>query len=362
MFRTENRALCAAVSAVACTMLSNAALVAQERHTISTSAPVAIYNLAGEVRVLSGTGSDVIVEITRGGDEGSKLRVEKSTIGARNTLRVIYPDDDILYPGLGRGLHTQLRVNRDGTFYNNEDDDGYHERGRGDGVDISGRGRGAEMWADMTVRVPEGKTVAVYLGAGRMSASGVNAKLALRGGPGPISADNMRGALFVHAGSGHIEVRSAQGEVELMTGSGGVDVSDVRGTSLTVGTGSGGVEAADVQVARAELHTGSGGITARSFAAPDLEANAGSGRVELGLTSDVRSLNIRTGSGGVRVRMPQNVGATIDIDTGSGGIDTEGFEVVTQRHRRNHLSGKIGNGAGRIEISTGSGGVRLSST
>jgi hypothetical protein len=64
------------------------------------------------------------------------------------------------------------------------------------------------------------------------------------------------------------------------------------------------------------------------------------------------------GSGGVTLRLPASLGAELDIDTGSGGIDTD-IPVTITRRSRSHLTGRIGDGAGRIRIDAGSGGVRL---
>src|SRR5207249_2960957 len=66
------------------------------RHTISGD-DIAIYNLAGVMRVEGGSGPGVAVELTRGGRDAGKLRVETGPVRGRETLRVIYPDDAIVY-------------------------------------------------------------------------------------------------------------------------------------------------------------------------------------------------------------------------------------------------------------------------
>ena len=84
-----------AVVAAVWMLLGSSTLNAQERQTISTAAPVAIYNLAGEVNVVQGSGNDVVVEIRRGGADSKELRIATGVIDGRNTLRVIYPGDNI---------------------------------------------------------------------------------------------------------------------------------------------------------------------------------------------------------------------------------------------------------------------------
>ena len=65
-----------------------------------------------------------------------------------------------------------------------------------------------------------------------------------------------------------------------------------------------------------------------------------------------------TGSGAVVITIPARLGAQFSIDSGSGRIDVD----VPHRARtieRDHLTGTIGDGRGRIQIDTGSGSVRL---
>ena len=58
------------------------------------------------------------------------------------------------------------------------------------------------------------------------------------------------------------------------------------------------------------------------------------------------------------VTLPSSVGAELSVETGSGSIDSE-LAVTVQRWRRNSLTGRLGDGDGRITIETGSGSVRL---
>lgn len=284
------------VPAVAAALLAMApALEAQETHRLS-GPEVAIYNLAGRVELVRGTGSDVVVRLTRGGRDGDRLRVEAGALRGRTALRVVYPDDEIIYPEMGRGSNTTQRVRGDGTF-----SDGY--RRGGERVRIRGSDRGLEAWADLVVEVPAGRELSVYLAVGESEARGLD------------------------------------GEILIDTGSGSVRFSDVDGDEVAVDTGSGSIDLDQV-------------------ASPDIYLDTGSGSVDLNLLEDVESLDVDTGSGSVRANAPSSLGARIEVETGSGGIDVE-FPVEVRTVRRDRLVGTIGDGRGRIRIDTGSGGVRL---
>src|SRR5688572_9280649 len=85
-----------------------------ERYTLDGD-EVAIYNLAGSLTVEPGTGA-VSVDLIRGGTDAAKLRVERGELDGRETLRVVYPAEVIVYSGLQRGSSTTLKVREDGTF------------------------------------------------------------------------------------------------------------------------------------------------------------------------------------------------------------------------------------------------------
>src|SRR3989442_2366328 len=139
------------------------ALPQSERHAVSRD-DVAIYNLAGVLRVEAGSGVDVIVEVTRGGRDAGKLRVEAGPLRGRGTLRVVYPDDDIVYGEPDFGGSTTLDVRDDGTF---NDHEGRRRFGGGRPGRISPPGRGLEGHAAPRVAGPPGESAALDLPAGR---------------------------------------------------------------------------------------------------------------------------------------------------------------------------------------------------
>jgi lia operon protein LiaG len=346
---------------------SSAAAQNIERHVLSGS-DLAVYNLAGVARIEAGTGSDVVIELTRGGGDASRLTIAKGPIRGRETLRVIYPGDDVSYrpetTGDGRGhwgnSNTELRVRDDGTFFDEEEHRG--ERGNwfreGRRVRVSTRGGGMDAHADLRITLPAGKRFALYLAVGRVTVTNVNGDLRVDVGSADITADGTKGKLYLDTGSGEIRVTNAQGDVTLDTGSGVIRVAGVTGTSLVLDTGSGSVTAERVTVDALKVDTGSGNVELTGIRARDVLVDTGSGGVELELTGDIESLLVDTGSGGVTLRIPQTLGAEIDIETGSGGIDMN-FPVQLTRVARDHIQGKIGDGRGTIRIDTGSGGIRL---
>lgn len=69
-------------------------------------------------------------------------------------------------------------------------------------------------------------------------------------------------------------------------------------------------------------------------------------------------VEVDTGSGSVLLSVPPQLGAEVEIDVGSGGIDFD-LPVQVVEMKRTYFRGRIGDGDGRIDIDTGSGGVKL---
>jgi lia operon protein LiaG len=340
-------------------LLPSAARAQQgERYTLDGH-DVAIYNLAGSLTVEPGTGP-VSVNLTRGGADAAKLRVEQGELDGWETLRVVYPATRIIYAGLEPGSSTTLKVREDGTFGDGDWHERHerHERAQGRRVELSGTGQGLRAHADLGVRMPAGSQVSLYLAVGKVSIANVNGELMVDGHSAPIAATGTKGTLVLDVGAGEVHVTRAEGSLTVDTGSGSVEISGFSGSELNVDTGSGGVTGSELKAGEVRIDTGSGDIDLTAVTAPVISLDTGSGRVGAELRESVRELSVQTGSGDVSVRAPASLAAEVDLETASGGIETD-FPLQVTRHSRDHVVGQIGDGTGRVAIETGSGDVRL---
>ncbi|HEX7121128.1 MAG TPA: DUF4097 family beta strand repeat-containing protein [Gemmatimonadaceae bacterium] len=333
-----------------------ATVEAQERHTLQGQ-DIAIYNLAGSIRVEGGSGSEVTVEVTRRGADASQLRVETGRVRGREALRVIFPGDRIVFQQPNRGgrwysqSRTTITVADDGTF-------GDLDRSRGRRVTISSSGSGLAASADLVVRVPPGRTTALHLAAGEVSVTNVQGDLSVDAHAASVTTRGTRGRLELDTGSGDVDVTDAEGELTLDSGSGGVTLTTVRGAAVRLDTGSGSVQARGVTADILRVDTGSGRVSLEEITSPDIVLDTGSGSVDLSLRSDVDNLRIDSGSGRVTVGVPEGLGAMITVETGSGGVDFD-IPVTMTRSSRRYFSGQIGDGRGTIEVESGSGSIRF---
>lgn len=344
----------AVVAAIALpTLLAPGTVAGQTEQRSLRGGQVSVYNLAGRMRAMPGTGDAVTVEITRRGAERDRLRIETGALRGRETLRIVYPADRIIYPELRQRTRMTLRVRADGTF----SDEGWSRDSR-DEVEIRDSGSGLEAFADLVIRVPRGQKIDLYLGAGRVEVANVEGDILVDVGAAEVDVAGTKGNLTLDTGSGKVAVRDATGTLNIDTGSGGITIDRVKGDVLNIDSGSGGIQGSDVDMRDLKADVGSGGLRFYRTKATNITVEAGSGGVNLELLSDVENLEVETGSGGATIRLPATVGAELEAETGSGGFSTD-FEITTRRVSRNHVVGRIGDGKGRIRLEAGSGSIRL---
>lgn len=212
--------------------------------------------------------------------------------------------------------------------------------------------------ATLTVELPPGQweQIAVTARSGNVTIDGVSAaELAADIGSGNLTARNVDAArLRHHAGSGNATMTGIRAEqVELSLGSGNLNVREYFAERIVFHGGSGNAAFID----------GSGSL--------DGELASGNFRLQAGELD--RDVQLRTGSGNVRVKLTQPPDAlTVDFDSGSGRgtIEWDGFMHDEERHRsRNRVRGAFGmdarsgdegeDGGVTLTVRTGSGNFTL---
>jgi DUF4097 and DUF4098 domain-containing protein YvlB len=169
------------------------------------------------------------------------------------------------------------------------------------------------------ITVPEDTKLRARSGSGSMTAEGIRGPADISSGSGGMDVARVGGELRAHTGSGHIRLVSVNGSVDAVTGSGGVDGTGLAGPIIA--------------------RTGSGGIRLEQTAAGEVKA--------------------RTGSGGVILKLPQQGGFDIRAHTGSGRVSCDQPLTVRSSARTGSLEGKLRGGGHIVDISTGSGGIRI---
>jgi len=322
-------------------------------HFRATDTNVHVYDLAGHVEIVPGSGRSVEVDAHFGGRDGSRLGV--TTLTKDGTALVVrFPGDHIHWQDGRNHGNSTIDVNDDGTFGDNRG--GWHWGGRH--VRIDDRGDGLDAFADLRIAVPAGQQIDVHVGVGHATVTNVDGSLIVACAASGVTVNGAHGRLKIATGSGDIDAHDVDAEQVFETGSGDVRASGLSGSAIKVGTGSGDVQIERVETSTLKAQTGSGDMTLSGVTARDLVLGTGSGDVSIALLRRFERLKISTGSGGVHITAPSDLGAALRVTTGSGGIHSD-FDLSDVRRERGELAGVVGDGHGDIFVETGSGEVTL---
>lgn len=144
--------------------------------------------------------------------------------------------------------------------------------------------------------------------------------------------------------SGNIEVRDVTGDAHINTASGDVLVKDVTG-AVDASTASGQMNVKGIV----------GTVSARS-ASGDVD-------VEMTRLEGDREIEFSSASGDVNVRLPVNIDAEVELSSATGEVKTNfPLSVESERYGPGQRArGRLGSGSLRLQISSASGNVSLTS-
>jgi hypothetical protein len=188
-----------------------------------------------------------------------------------------------------------------------------------------------------------------FFGIGRSSTAKLvvtmprDGNVTARSGDGSIRIEHVRGRLELRTGDGSIRATGIGGRITLATGDGSITLDDAEG-DLDVDTGDGSVSVAG-RLGIVKLHTGDGSITFRAEPGTTMKDN----------------WSLTTGDGGISVYLPSDFAAELDAHTGDGSIRNE-LQIKTDgggENSRRTVKGQLGAGGKTLRIRTGDGGVRL---
>jgi len=136
-----------------------------------------------------------------------------------------------------------------------------------------------------------------------------------------------------------------------------------RTAMLTLNTTNGGITVDDFRGA-ATIHVTNGGVTLRNVGG-DIRGETTNGGVTVDLAGDRwdgAGLDVQTHNGGIRIAMPKDYSAALEVGTTHGRVSID-FPVTVQgdisRTLGRHLETVLGSGGARIRAITTNGGVTI---
>lgn len=145
----------------------------------------------------------------------------------------------------------------------------------------------------------------------------------------------------VRTGDGSIQLRGLHGPIHAVTGDGSLQADDLDGT-LTAYSGDGSVRVHG-RFDNLQVHTSDGSV--------ELNVLPGS-RLESGW-------RVQTGDGSVRVHVPRDLAADLEMHTGDGHIQLDLPITVSGRQDGHQVQGKLNGGGPTLLVHTGDGSISL---
>jgi DUF4097 and DUF4098 domain-containing protein YvlB len=277
---------------------------------IGSDGSLDLANIAGDITVTRGGGSDATVEIVktaRGRDANdsrdllSIVTVDVNERNGRAEIKAHYPNGDEQRRNGRRNMNVSIAYN----------------------VSAPANARVSIESISGNIKVTDIK--------GDVNANTISGDVKIAG------ASHISGAKSI---SGSIEVSDAQSDAGLDASSvsGDVILRRVSARRVDAGTVSGNVQMNDVRCDRVSSHSTSGTLT---FSGP----LAKSGRYEF-----------KGFSGEVRVDLPANSGFEVEASTFSGSIRSD-FPITTHGTTRRSLTGTAGDGSAVLTLTTFSGNI-----
>ncbi len=178
----------------------------------------------------------------------------------------------------------------------------------------------------VTLTVPKQSNLDVQTGDGSVEVEPLSGHVSISTGDGSITARGLAGEVRLHTGDGSIHATGLDGRLTADTGDGHMDVQG-RFDVLDLGTGDGRIEA---------------------------EASSGS--------KVASAWSLHSGDGSITLRLPEGLGAEVDVTTGDGHIQLEKPLAVTGRVSSTAVRGTLGAGGPALKVHTGDGSIRLLAT
>ncbi len=175
----------------------------------------------------------------------------------------------------------------------------------------------------VTLRVPRAADLDVRTGDGSVEVAPVSGRIRLSTGDGSITADGLQGEVRLHTGDGSIRATGLDGRLEADTGDGHMNVEG--------------------RFDLVDLRTGDGGIEAK---------------VERG-SKVAGAWSLRSGDGGITLRLPDDLSADLDAHTGDGNIELDLQVTVSGTISSSTVRGKLGAGGPPLKVQTGDGSIHL---
>ncbi len=194
--------------------------------------------------------------------------------------------------------------------------------------------------AKFTVTVPGKYNISASTAGGDVLITGVEGTVKGNTSGGNIAATEVVGSVSVGTSGGDVEVKNVDGMVDAETSGGDVMVSGVKG-DVKAETSGGNVKVDDVEGA--------------------VKAGTSGGNVLVVVRGGNKGVHAETSGGNVEIAVGSDVSANLDAATSGGSVECDLPVTVQGKVRESSIKGTINGGGSLIYAHTSGGNVRIRS-
>ena len=233
---------------------------------------------------------------------------------------------------------------------------------------------GERAWVEYHISVPAKTRLDIHSASGDINIGGIEDRINIWVASGDVVLENTRGEINANSASGNLELYNAQGKIGLKGASSDIKIRRAKG-SVSISTASGDIYGEKIEgelyISQAsgdlDLSEINGDITAKGASGDkeiqqvqgslNLTTSSGDTKIKTNLSPD-KEYFIQSSSGDVRLYLPSQSKAELDLRTVSGNIDCK-IPMELRIATAKRIEGKINQGGSKIKIETTSGDIFL---
>jgi len=219
-------------------------------------------------------------------------------------------------------------------------------------------------FGSVTCKGISGDNVTVKSSSGSVTAEGIEGSSQFETSFGSITCKDISGGdVKLKTSSAKIKLSNASfGDCDAHASYGSITVDELKGTSLKLHSGSGSINVTESSANMTDVSTSFGPINCRQLTTTDLTAKSSSGNIDIicsGSTPAEITANVVSSYGSIDFVTPPEFTGQVDLSTSFGSIRTDLPITISGEISKKKLTGKIGQGNGKLYLKTSSGSIRI---
>jgi hypothetical protein len=207
----------------------------------------------------------------------------------------------------------------------------------------------------LEAKVPVQTSLTLGTDDGAVRITGVTGAVDARTSDGSIEVEALKGNVKLRTSDGRITgTRLEAGTLDLHANDGSIKVTDTSAKTCTARTSDGSITLTDVRAESIVANTSDSTIRLERIAAGRVECHTSDGSIHIEFAEyapKAPNVTATTSDGGITFVAPPELSATIDASTDGGSIRT-GLPITVEGKVGKSLTGRIGDGEGRIRLRT----------